>query len=215
MTGVATYVGNAEPARDEALGDVDAAVLPSYAFGDRSVMWWGTLGVMAIEGTVFALSVLVYFYVRTRVAEWPPGVPRPSLTWGTVNLAILLVSLLPNAYTKRAAERRDLRGVRIGMVICIVLAVMFIAVRCFEFGALNVGWDTNAYGSAVWMLLGLHTTHLVTDFLDTAVLGVLMFTGPLEGRRFVDVSENAFYWNFVVGSWVPIYAVLYLAPFLV
>ena len=38
---------------------------------------------------------------------------------------------------------------------------------------------------------------------------VLMITGPLEGKRFVDVSENAMYWYFVVGSWLPIYAVIY------
>jgi heme/copper-type cytochrome/quinol oxidase subunit 3 len=34
--------------------------------------------------------------------------------------------------------------------------------------ALNVSWDANAYGSVVWLLLGLHTTHLITDTIDTA-----------------------------------------------
>jgi heme/copper-type cytochrome/quinol oxidase subunit 3 len=61
----------------------------------------------------------------------------------------------------------------------------------------------------VWILLGLHTTHLVTDVFDSIVLAVLFFTGPLEGKRFVDISENAFYWYFVVFSWLPIYLVLY------
>jgi heme/copper-type cytochrome/quinol oxidase subunit 3 len=64
----------------------------------------------------------------------------------------------------------------------------------------------------VWLLLGLHTTHLVTDTVDTAVLAVLLFTGPFEGKRFVDVSENALYWYFVVLSWLPIYVVIYWAP---
>ena len=73
-------------------------------------------------------------------------------------------------------------------------------------------WDHDAYGSIVWMLLGLHTFHLITDTWDTAVLDTLFFTGPLEGKRFVDVSENALYWYFVVLSWLPIYAVIYLAP---
>jgi cytochrome c oxidase subunit I+III len=41
---------------------------------------------------------------------------------------------------------------------------------------------------------------------------VLVFTGPLEGRRFVDVSENAVYWLFVVFSWLPVYAVIYGVP---
>jgi len=98
------------------------------------------------------------------------------------------------------------------MVICIAFALVFLFVRALEFMMLNVRWDTNAYGSAVWFLLGLHTTHLLTDWFDTVVLAVLMFTGPIEGRRFVDVSENAMYWNFVVAAWLPIYAVIYLAP---
>jgi heme/copper-type cytochrome/quinol oxidase subunit 3 len=59
------------------------------------------------------------------------------------------------------------------------------------------------------MLMGLHTTHLITDAYDSLVLTVLMFTGPLEGKRFVDISENAAYWYFVVLSWIPIYAVVY------
>jgi heme/copper-type cytochrome/quinol oxidase subunit 3 len=58
----------------------------------------------------------------------------------------------------------------------------------------------------------LHTTHLVTDAWDTGVLAVLSFTGPFESKRFVDVSENALYWIFVVLSWLPIYGVLYWVP---
>jgi heme/copper-type cytochrome/quinol oxidase subunit 3 len=191
---------------------VDASALPSHAFGHQSLMWWGTVGVMAIEGTAFALGVMMYFYIWTRVDAWPPDVAPPELRWGTLNVAILLASVLPNLYTKHAAEKYDLRRVRIGMIVCLVFGLAFIAVRGFEFGALNVSWDTNAYGSAVWLLLGLHTTHLVTDVADSVVLAVLMFTGPLEASRFVDVSENALYWNFVVAAWIPVYAVIYLAP---
>jgi heme/copper-type cytochrome/quinol oxidase subunit 3 len=44
------------------------------------------------------------------------------------------------------------------------------------------------------------------------VLTALMFTRHAHGRRFVDVSENSFYWYFVVLTWLPIYAVIYLVP---
>jgi len=84
--------------------------------------------------------------------------------------------------------------------------------RGLELTALNVRWDTDAYGSIVWMIMLLHTTHLVTDTWDTTVLDVLFFTGPLEGKRYVDVNENAIYWNFVVLSWLPTYAVIYFGP---
>ena len=191
---------------------LDVSTLPTYAFGHRALMWWGTFGVIAIEGTVFALAIVTYYYLWSRAEQWPLGVLPPDLAWGTLNTAILVASVVPNEYAKKAAKAHDLHAARVGLLWCIAFGVAFLVVRGFEFGALNCRWDTNAYGSAVWTLLGLHTTHLVTDFADTIVLAVLMFTGPLEGRRFVDVEENAIYYNFVIVAWLPIYAVLYWTP---
>jgi cytochrome c oxidase subunit 3 len=190
---------------------LDVSGLPTYGYSHRSLMWWGTFGMMLIEATVFALAVFTYFYVRTRVPEWPPGVAPPDLKWGTVNTVIMLASVIPNYFTKRAAERENVMQVRIGMIVCVVFSLAFLGVRVLEFQSLNCRWDTNAYGSAVWMLLGLHTFHLVTDAVDSIVLTALMFKRELEGKFFVDISESAMYWYFVVFAWVPIYAVIYLA----
>jgi cytochrome c oxidase subunit 3 len=191
---------------------LDVSALPESAFGHHSVMWWGTMCMIAIEGTAFALGITSYLYLKGRVPHWPPTGPAPGLLWGTVNVIILLTSAWPNALAKKAAERFDLRAVRIWMAVCLLFAVAFNTVRFIEFSHLNVRWDTNAYGSVTWFLLGLHTTHVLTDFLDSAVLTAVMFFGRVDEQRFVDVSENALYWYFVVASWLPIYAVIYLAP---
>jgi heme/copper-type cytochrome/quinol oxidase subunit 3 len=191
---------------------LDVSGLPPGAYGHREVLWWGTMGIVLIEGTAFALTVGAYFYLRLRNTTWPPNLPPPDLRWGTINTIVLLASAVPNALAKKAGERVDLAAVRLWMVVCIVFGVAFNALRVLEFGALNCLWSTNAYGSIVWFLLGLHTTHILTDVLDTGVLTVLMFTGPIEEKRFVDVAENAMYWYFVVFAWLPIYAVIYWAP---
>lgn len=191
---------------------LDVRDLPSYGFGDHSLMWWGTWGVILIEGTVFALAVATYFYLRTRVQNWPPSVDYPGPLWGTLNLALVLVSIVPNVWAKHAGERQDLPAARKWTWVLLGFAVVALIVRIFEFRSLNCRWDTNAYGSIIWTLLGLHTVHLLTDAFDTAVLGVLLVTGPLEGKRFGDVAENAMYWNFVVLAWIPIYLVIYIAP---
>jgi heme/copper-type cytochrome/quinol oxidase subunit 3 len=188
---------------------LDASALPSWRFSHHSLMWWGTLGIMAIEGTVFALTVMAYFYLRSHSATWPMTAPPPDLFWGTLNTAIMFASLVPNHFAKKAGERHDVRGVRLWLGIGLVFALAFLVVRCFEFAGLNVRWDSNAYGSVVWLLMGFHTAHLATDFYDSVVLEVLFFTGPLDGKRFVDVSENSFYWYFVVWAWLPIYLVIY------
>jgi len=188
---------------------LDASVLPTFAFGPRSPMWWGTLGMIVVEGMVFALTIMAYFYLRSRSPAWPQESLPPDLFWGSLNVILMLLSGVPTGWTKRAAERQDLRCVRIGMAVCVVFGLACLLVRIGEFSTLNVRWDTNAYGSVVWMLMGLHTVHLVTDTYDSIVLAVLMVTGPLEGKRFVDVAENAGYWYFVVASWLAVYAVVF------
>ena len=73
-------------------------------------------------------------------------------------------------------------------------------------------WDSNAYGSVTWTLLGLHTTHILTDFIDSCVLAAVLYFGPVKPSLMVDLSENSLYWYFVVLAWLPIYALIYWAP---
>ena len=191
---------------------LDVQHLPSFAFGHRSLMWWGTVGLIAIESTVFAIAVGVYLYLMTRSTHWPPAELPPDAGWATLNTGVLLISVLPAYLAKRAAEAIDLSAVRRWVTVSSLFSLLVLGIRAFEFPALNCAWDGSAYGSAVWMIMGLHTLHLVTDAYDTLVLNVLVFTGPLEGKRFGDVSENALYWFFVVASWLPLYAVIHGAP---
>jgi cytochrome c oxidase subunit III len=192
---------------------IDVSGLPTFAFGNRTVLWWATACLMAIEGTVFAITIVSYVYLRGRQPEWPPNLPAPGLFWGTVNTVIMLASALPNHITKKYAEKLELGPTRLWLAVCILFAAVFLGVRVFEYGALNCRWDTNAYGSIVWVLLSLHTVHLLTDFVDTVVLEAVLFYKPTS-KRFVDVSENAMYWYFVVLSWIPIYVVIYFGPYL-
>src|SRR5205823_1564523 len=71
---------------------LDVSGLAPGAFGHRSLIWWGTLGLFVIEGTMFAIAIAAYFYLRMRNTTWPPNVPPPDLRWGTVNTLILLAS---------------------------------------------------------------------------------------------------------------------------
>jgi cytochrome c oxidase subunit 3 len=191
---------------------LDVSRLATYAFGHRALMWWGTAGMMIIEGMVFVIALVAYFYLRGISQHWPLSASPPDLLYGTLNTALMLASGWPNHLAANAAKREDLSGSRLWMSVCLVFGVGFMLVRAFEFTALNTHWALNAYGSIVFALLVLHTVHVVTDFVDTAVLTVLLYRGPLNGRRFVDVDENAEYWWFVVAAWLPIYFTVYWVP---
>ena len=192
---------------------IDLGDLPLHGLGGASLTWWGTLAFMLIEGTGFVLAIAVYFYLMSIAPVWPIAAIRPHLLPGTIVTLILIASVVPNYLVSRWAEQQDLRKVRLGLVAMSVLGIVPVVVRFFEFPALNVSWDTNAYGSIVWLLLGLHTTHIITDLGDTLVLAALMFTRHGDNmRRFGDVQDNAMYWNFVVLAWLPIYGCIYWVP---
>lgn len=186
----------------------DLSDLPSYAFGPRMTMWWGTLAFCVLEGTGFALALGGYLYLAFLNRDWPLG-PPPPLFWSGLFTLVSLASLVPNYLVEAAAREENLFKVRILLVIMSGIGVLLAGLRFMEFAVLPVRWDFNAYGSLLWTILGLHAVHLVTDVLDTVVVTVLMFTRHGFGRRFSDVEDNAFYWYFVVISWLPTYVVLY------
>jgi heme/copper-type cytochrome/quinol oxidase subunit 3 len=189
---------------------IDLSGLPAHAMGSGSPTWWGTLAFMLLEGTGFALAIAIYLYLLSLAPAWPIKAPPPDLGPGIGVTVLLLVSLVPNYLIARWAEQQSLIKVRIGLVVMSVLGIAPLLLRIFEFGATHVHWDSNAYGSIVWTLLGLHTTHLLTDLIDTLVLAAIMFTRHAEnGRRFGDVQDNALYWNFVVFTWLPVYVCIY------
>ena len=192
---------------------LDLTKLPPHGLGTASLTWWGTLAFMLIEGTGFALSIVVYLYLMSLAPHWPLNAPPPDLLPGRALTALLIASLLPNVLIARWARQQNLAKVRVGLIIMSLLGVAPLIVRIFEFPAMHVSWDQNAYGSIVWVMLGLHTTHIITDLIDTLVLMCLMFSRHGDNpRRYGDVSDNAMYWNFVVATWLPMYVCLYWVP---
>ena len=193
----------------------DVSKLPPYGFGSHSAWYWATVGFMMIEGAGFALALGAYVFLMGGAQHWPIRSPPPALWAGTLQVVVLVVSVWPTLILAKAAKAQDLGATRRWAVIVSLFNAAALVVRAFEFPVLHTRWDLNAYGSITWALMILHTTHIVTDFLDSGVLTVLMFTGPIEEHRFVDVEENAVYWYFVVLAWLPIYGVIYWAPRLI
>jgi cytochrome c oxidase subunit 3 len=192
----------------------DLSELPTHAFGHRSLTWWGVLGFMVIEATAFALAVAAYFFLMSHEQQWAPR-PwfPPNLIAGTLFTLVILLSEIPNTMIKKAAEAYDVATVRALLPWMVAVGVPLFVLRGFEFNSLNVLWYENAYGSILWALLVLHTVHVGTDWVDTAVLWRLMKTPHGESpRRLVDTDENSLYWRFVWLTWIPIYLLIYWVP---
>lgn len=187
--------------------------LPTVTFGPRSLMWWGTLGFMVIEGWTAAIILAAYFYLRQNYETWPPlRTPYPSLLIPTINLGILLLSVVPAVIVAQAAKRLDEARVKRWLVIQSVACLVPLVIRWWELWALNTRWDTTAYGSAAWTIVGYHTSLLLLDVVDTLGLTLFYYLKPMPVKAFSDTADNSFYWYFTVAGWVVIYLIVYVGP---
>lgn len=193
---------------------MDLRELPDIVFGPRDLMWWGTLGFVLIEGFTLVLCAAVYVYLQQNFSTWPPEhTPRPSLGAPTAQVLVMLASIPVVVWTSRVARRFDLRRTRIGLILATLFGAAFVALRMVELlVSLNVKWDTNAYGSAQWLVLGSHATLLIVEFVEVAGMALIFWIAPVEEKHFSDVADLTFYWLFMVLAWMPLYVLCFLAP---
>jgi len=192
----------------------DVAVLPDHAFSYHAPIWWGNLLMIFIEGAAFALLAASYFYLSRNFDTWPPSrTLPPDLGVSSINLLLLVVSVFPfwrAAELARVHEPPALVG--LWLMFGVLFGIGAIVLRGFEFHALHTYYDSNAYGSITWTILGVHLAHLIAGTIETFLIGLVMFVGPIEKKHYTDATVMAVYWYFVVISWVALYAIVFLAP---
>jgi cytochrome c oxidase subunit III len=192
---------------------IDASVIPDEPEDHHALVWWGTVGMVVIESTMFVLAIGTYFYLRMHASEWPSmRIGPPDLTIPTINLAILLVSLAPAIWADKAAHEEDVRGTRWALALTLFMGLIFLALRVGEFHSLKSRWNSSAYASVNWTILGLHTFHVASSLAETAVILAVFLLKPIERRHFLDARLDGVYWYFVVGAWIPLYSVVFLVP---
>jgi heme/copper-type cytochrome/quinol oxidase subunit 3 len=193
---------------------LDAVTLPDQGFRHHAPIWWGNRIVMVIEAAGFAILFATYFYIRHNFDSWPPARTRlPDLPIPTLNVAILVVSILPMWYAAKLAVKNDkAKVIGVLLFVCVVFGVAAAVLRIMEFGAVHTRWDTNAYGAIVWSILAVHFAHIIAATFETLSIAILVFTRAVEEKSYVDVTANAVYWYFVALSWVVFYALLFLSP---
>jgi len=187
--------------------------LPNLVSGSRAPIWWGIVMLLAIESAVFGTLIASYFYLRIGEPTWPPpGIDPPKLLLPTLNTLILVASSLPMYLADRAVTRGDRRTLLVGLSVAIAFAVAFLVLKVVEYSGVSYRWDDHAYGSIVWLIIGFHSTHVISLVLKTIVMLVLAVRGYFNEKRTLGVQVNGLYWHFVVAVWLPLYVVLYWAP---
>jgi heme/copper-type cytochrome/quinol oxidase subunit 3 len=75
-----------------------------------------------------------------------------------------------------------------------------------------VKWNSNAYGSAVWLVLGSHGTLLLIEAAELIGFALAFWLAPIERKHFSDVADAMFYWYFMAATGFVTYVLVFLLP---
>jgi cytochrome c oxidase subunit III len=161
--------------------------------------------------------------------------PKPDLLFGTLNVLLLLGSVPLMAWVSRVCGQQFDRLERLkatkpsaasaneappkrpvvvlaGLGALVVLGCVSLVLRWYEFPALHVRWNDNAYAALVWSLLGLHLLYILIEVIEFAVMLFWIAVFELGENQATDVILTGEYWYWTVGVGVVIYAVVYWFP---
>ena len=194
---------------------LDVSHLPPYDISSRAPLWWGQFLIAIIEGTMFFILIAAYFYTRLRMDVWPPpGDQFPHTLLPSLALIPLIASAAGSYLASEGAKKNSRTGMIGGLLLNVVLAGAFLAMRFVEWHSFNFNWKTDAFGSYVWAFLGLHTFDCIADIAFTVVLQVNVLSGRYGEKQRLGVHVDSVVWYFLVAIWIPIYIVVYWGPWL-
>ncbi|WP_230533872.1 cytochrome c oxidase subunit 3 [Microvirga roseola] len=179
-------------------------------------LYYGIIGLIAIELTVVAMLTVSYSYLMFSSPEWPPAGLEPApILWPSVNLGLLLASMVSMRWAGNRISAGDRRGLIIGLSTSVALHMTVLVLRSFEMAAFEFRWDDHVYGSLMWTITGFHFTHVASAIVGTVVVTILATKGYFTPERQLGVVVDTLYWNFVSAAWIPFYLALYWGPRLV
>ena len=203
-----------EYAEDGPPGALPTSIVSSSE-GVQPPFYWGMVGLIMIEVIVFAALVTSYFFLKSGSEFWPQDqISPPDLMLPTINSLILIASSLPIHLADKGIREGKQTQLKVGLIASFDLGAIFLVLKYIEYSGLDYSWNTNAYASIKWTIVGFHSAHVIALLLKTLVVGAMAFKGHFNERRNAGVQANGIYWHFVVLIWLPLYFTLYLSPYL-
>lgn len=169
-------------------------------------------GLLAFLGTVSMLFIgfTSAYIVRRTAMDWR-ALPAPRLLWW--NTAALLLSSVSLEVARRRRALLDRSGLRRGLAVTALLAVLFVAgqVKAWRMlAALGFFLSSSPHSSFFYMLSGVHLVHLGGGLVWFALL-LFRLRGPryaaAEGAS--ALALFATYWHFLGLLWLYVVVLIF------
>ena len=182
--------------------DVSAGVEPG-----KVAVWW----FLASEIMVFGGLIATYIVFRLGGSGWAEASHHLSVALASVNTVVLLTSSYTVVQAFVAAERGDVRALRLHLALTILGGLIFLGLKAVEYTTeIRAGFTPGAgiFWSFYYTMTGLHALHVLGGIV---VNGAILATEGVRVRNPHRVELAGLYWHFVDVVWIFLFPLLYLA----
>ncbi|AEH35574.1 cbb3-type cytochrome c oxidase subunit I [Halopiger xanaduensis] len=188
------------------------AIAERWPFGGVDNMKMGVWVFLASDVVVFGGAIGAFIFMRLHMG-WGNWHLDSITTAGLVNTYVLLTSSFTVILALAYAERRDKTKMLGSMVATVLLALVFMGVKAYEYGAKfadgHYWWYSIEY-SIYFVTTGLHALHVILGVIIALfmIYRILSVDAYLEDHR--PVEHFGLYWHFVDIVWVFLFPLFYL-----
>ena len=162
---------------------------------------------LVVISVLFSLFIVSYAD-RMVVSDWRP-LPEPWLLW--LNTGLLILSSVALQWASLSAGRRQIAGVRMGLLAGGVLAFVFLAGQLLvwqQLVALGHFASANPANAFFYVFTALHGLHLLGGLVAWGRTSAKVRRGYAASEVRLSVELCAIYWHFLLVVWLVLFALM-------
>lgn len=162
---------------------------------------------------IFAVLFAAYAVLQSNTFGGPTAQTLFSLPTALADTLILLTSSFTCGLAMLAAERKKANQTIAWLAVTFVLGATFLALELSEFSrfvGMGASWQTSAFLSSFFTLVGTHGLHISVGLLWILVAIVQIKMRGLTPSITSKISRFALFWHFLDIVWIFIFTMVYL-----
>ncbi len=176
---------------------------------------WGMISFLASEAAFFATLIVTYLIFLGKDKVGPTPSEALSLPLVLCTTFLLLSSSVTVHFAERKLRVGDQERFRLFWTATIILGAAFLLGTAYEWRELitrhHLTISRNLFGTTYYTLVGFHGFHVTAGVVVMLIMLGLALGRQVTARNRVGIEMVSWYWHFVDGVWLVVFAVVYLA----
>jgi len=177
----------------------------------------GTIIWLSSELMFFAALFAMYFTLRsvTGPEHWKEMAESLNFPFSATNTTILVLSSLTCQLGVFAAERGDVKKLRMWFIVTFIMGAIFIGGQIFEYTELvkkdGLSLSSDPYGSVFYLTTGFHALHVTGGLIAfLLIIGRTFLTRRFGHAEATGAIVTSYYWHFVDVVWIGLFTIIYI-----